>query len=186
MNLDINAGMVENNFDGDGGKRGDFIVGATLGVAYKFKEREWKAPVMPVVEPVMSKYSDQEGDALVAQLKDANNKIANLEQQLADAQKQQPVAVEQAEETPCATIYFSADRSDVTRKDLTILKALAKVMKANENTKYVVTGYADNKTGSLHIMLNCVKPVHRKFIMYWFRTSVLILSNSRRLRMTVI
>ncbi|MCU6768261.1 OmpA family protein [Barnesiella propionica] len=148
LNLDINAGMVENNFDGDGGKRGDFIVGATLGVAYKFKEREWKAPVMPVVEPVMSKYSDQEGDALVAQLKDANNKIANLEQQLADAQKQQPVVVEQAEETPCATIYFSADRSDVTRKDLTILKALAKVMKANENTKYVVTGYADNKTGS--------------------------------------
>ena len=75
-----------------------------MGVTYKFKGRGWNAPVVPVVAPVVGKYSDAEGDALVAQLRDANRKIADLEQQLAEC-KNRPAEKIVEEQAPVVTVY---------------------------------------------------------------------------------
>ena len=77
INLDIRMDVLETTVAGEGnhGK----ALSALVGVTYKFKDRGWNAPEIPVVAPVVGKYSDVEGDALVAQLREANRKIADLE-----------------------------------------------------------------------------------------------------------
>lgn len=121
-------------------------VSANIGVAYKFRERNWEAPVIPVVVPTVCKYSDAEGDALVAQLRDANKRIKDLEQQLADCQT--PVTQVVEGEEPAVTVYFDINKSTVRSGDRKVLKAVADAIKADPNTKYVVTGYADSQTGT--------------------------------------
>ena len=121
---------------------------ANIGFAYKFRKRDWTAPVIPVVEPTVCKYSDAEGDALVAQLRDANKRIKDLEQQLADCQT--PVT-QVVEEDPAVTVYFSINQSTVRSGDRQVLRALAQSMKENPDQKYVITGYADSQTGTPEI-----------------------------------
>ena len=122
---------------------------ANIGIAYKFRKRDWSAPVIPVVVPTVCKYSDAEGDALVAQLRDANKRIKELEQQLADCQT--PVTQVIEGEEPAVTVYFDINKSTVRTGDRKVLKAVADAIKADPNTKYVVTGYADSQTGTPEI-----------------------------------
>lgn len=153
VNLDLRIGSIENEFDGDNGNYGDFTAAVMVGATYKFNKRTWEAPVIPEPQVIRSKYTDEEGDALVEQLRRANEKISVLEQDvekakqaLAEAQAERETARKAA--VPTATIYFDADQSTLASKDATLLKALAKVMKENPDKKYRVTGYADNTTGT--------------------------------------
>ncbi|MBR6640479.1 MAG: OmpA family protein, partial [Muribaculaceae bacterium] len=109
---------------------------------YLFKKREWSAPIVPVCpEP-------ENCDAILARLQAADAKIADLEQQL-KACLERPVEKEVIEEkAPLATVYFPINVSKLTRKDIEIVKSCAEVMKDNPNTKYVITGWADNYTGN--------------------------------------
>lgn len=122
---------------------------ANIGFAYKFRKRDWTAPVIPVVVPTVCKYSDAEGDALVAQLRDANKRIKDLEQQLADCQT--PITQVVEGEEPAVTVYFDINKSTVNSNDRKVLKAVADAIKADPDTKYVVTGYADSQTGTPEI-----------------------------------
>ena len=144
INLDIRMDVMETTVAGEGnhGK----ALSALVGVTYKFKDRGWRAPEIPVVAPVVGKYSDAEGDALVAQLREANRKIADLEQQLA-ACKNRPAEKVVEEPAPVVTVYYNINSSELQGKDRVVLKAVAKAIKANKDQKYVITGYADNETG---------------------------------------
>lgn len=135
-----------------------------VGVTYKFKGRGWNALVVPVVAPVVGKYSDVEGDALVAQLRDANRKIADLEQQLAEC-KNRPAEKIVEEQAPVVTVYYNINSSELQGKDRVVLKAVAKAIKANKDTKYVITGYADSETGTAAFMLSCAKLVPKESMM---------------------
>ena len=145
INLDIRMDVLETTVAGEGnhGK----ALSALVGVTYKFKDRGWNAPEIPVVAPVVGKYSDAEGDALVAQLREANRKIADLEQQLA-ACKNRPAEKVVEEPAPVVTVYYNINSSELQGKDRVVLKAVAKAIKANKNQKYVITGYADSETGT--------------------------------------
>lgn len=123
---------------------------ANIGIAYNFRERGWKAPVIPVIEPVIPKYSDAEGDALVQRLQDANNRIKDLENDLAAANEAlaNALANQKTEEEPAVTVYYAINQSTVRSNDRAVVKAVAEAMKANPNTKYVITGYADSQTGT--------------------------------------
>ena len=72
INLDLRFDVLETTVSNEGNHGKAFS--ALVGVTYKFKDRGWKSPEIPVVAPVVGKYSDAEGDALVAQLRDANRK----------------------------------------------------------------------------------------------------------------
>ena len=118
-----------------------------IGMAYKLGKSEWNAPVTAVCPEW--KYTDAEGDALVADLNDAKRRIADLEDQLRKCREKKPEAgnfVDNAE-APLATIYFPINRTDVLGVQRNVLDAVAEVMK-NENRNYLLTGWADNYTGN--------------------------------------
>lgn len=48
-----------------------------------------------------------------------------------------------------AAIFFKIGKSQISEEGMVNLKLIAKVMKANPNTKYKVAGYADKGTGSV-------------------------------------
>ena len=121
-----------------------------IGIAYKLGKSEWNAPVTAVCPEW--KYTDAEGDALVANLNDANRKIADLEDQLRKCLEKKPEALQEnpAVEPPLATVYFPINRTEVLGVQRNVVEAIAEVMK-NEDRNYMLTGWADNYTGNDNI-----------------------------------
>ncbi len=121
-------------------------VSASLGFNFNFGKTEWNCPVTAVC-PTW-KYTDAEGDALVAKLNDAENKIANLQQQL-DACLRRPTTENKVVDCEgLATVYYPINQYSLSSREKTILKSVAAVMQEKPNQKYVLTGYADNYTGT--------------------------------------
>ena len=89
---------------------------------------------------------------MVARLQQADAKIASLEQQLRDClnSKQTAAVVEEAPAAPLATIYFPIGSANVNNVQAKVVKAVANAMQ-NTNDKYVLTGWADNYTGTAEI-----------------------------------
>lgn len=128
---------------------------AEVGVTYRIGRHGWKKT--PNVE-AMNALSQSEIDALNAQLEDANNEIARLDNEL-QAAKQQTVAMpataaksDKAETTKVVaapvSIFFDLGKAVVvTPRDRENVASLAKTAKEN-NLRVVVTGYADSKTGT--------------------------------------
>ena len=141
--LDIRYSGIDNHKDepGEGWNKTSHDLQAYLGVTYLFKKREWNAPIVPVCpEP-------EDCDPLRARLQAADARIADLEKQLKDC-LEKPVPEPVVEEAPLATIYYPINVSKLTKKDVILLEAIADVMKANPDTEYVITGWADNYTGN--------------------------------------
>ncbi len=118
-----------------------------LGLSYKFNKTEWNAPVVPVCPTY--KYTDAEGDALVARLAAADRKIADLEEQLKNCRKNtNNVTVTKADnDAPLATIYYPINVSKIVGVQNNVVDAVANVM-LNEDNNYELTGWADNYTGN--------------------------------------
>lgn len=156
LTLNLESSMINNDFDGKIGTYGDGLLGVTLGVTYKFKTREFRRAGVVYREKVVydndavnelrEKVSLAKEQLTVTedQLSTANRKIAELE----IAKQVQP---ESKNELPKLTIYFSADSWSVSKRDQALLKGLALEMSANKTTKYLICGYADDKTGTLNV-----------------------------------
>lgn len=117
---------------------------AYLGFTFNLGKREWDCPVTAIC-PTW-KYTDAEGDALVAKLNNAENKIASLQQQLDACMKRPSQKVMNCE--GLATVYYPINQYSLTKREKTILKSVAHVMQENPNQKYILTGWADNYTGN--------------------------------------
>lgn len=121
-----------------------------LGVTYLFKKRDWTAPVVPICpEP-------ENCDALRARLAAADARIADLEQQLKDCLNR-PVETVVENNGPLATVYYPIGVSRLSRENQRVVKAIAYVMAQNPDKKYVVTGWADNYTGSDNVNIRLRK-----------------------------
>ncbi len=154
--LDLRWETNQKFVDGIGYQGWFHNAGVLLGLRYNFgKKVGYGAPVVPVCPKY--KYTDAEGDALVKSLENANKKIADLEGQLRkclkdldDCHKPGPIDdggdVAPAE-GPLATIYYQIGRSEIAGVQKDVLNAVAGVM-ANEDSNYVLTGWADNYTGN--------------------------------------
>ena len=116
------------------------------GFNFNLGKTTWDCPVTAVC-PTW-KYTDAEGDALVAKLNAADRKISDLQQQL-DACLKRPAAVEKVQDCEgLATVYYPINQYGLSSREKTILKSVASVMQENPNKKYVLTGWADNYTGT--------------------------------------
>lgn len=125
----------QNNNDSYGGQ-------VLIGFNYNFGKSTWNAPLVPVCpEP-------ENCDALRARLQAADARIADLEAQLKACLERPVQTVVAAPEAPLATIYFPINSYSLNRSDRNVLGAIANIMKANPNQGYVLTGYADNYTGT--------------------------------------
>ncbi len=123
-------------------------VAAQLGFNFNLGKTDWNCPVTAVC-PTW-KYTDAEGDALVAQLAAANNQIKNLQDEL-DACLRRPAKQVQADCEGLATVYYPINQSSLSLREKTILKSVASVMQNNADKKYILTGWADNYTGNEEI-----------------------------------
>ena len=140
--LDLRCDLVQEHFDTERSR--NLYATALVGLGYNFGKTEWKAPVTAVC-PTW-KYTDAEGDALAARLQAAEGKIADLEKQLRDCLNRKPEVVEK-EDAPLATIYYPIGKSNITGVNTKIVNAVANLMKESDKN-YVLTGWADNYTGS--------------------------------------
>ena len=112
-----------------------------VGFNYNFNNATWHAPMVPVCpEP-------ENCDALRARLQAADARIADLEAQL-QACLNRPVEKAVVNVAPLATIYFPINSYTINRSDRRVLSAIANIMKSTPTQGYVVTGYADNYTGT--------------------------------------
>ena len=151
VNIELKASKYDSNLtqEASNGNLNNLMASATVGIAYKFKQRGWEAPVIPVIVPVVPKYSDSEGDALVARLQEANNRIKDLENELAQANENVAKALANAgDDAPAYTIYYNINQSSINACNKKVVKAIAEAIKADPETKYVITGYADKETGT--------------------------------------
>ena len=144
--LDLRFEEMQEHVDARGNRTWVEYPSALLGLSYRFNKREWNAPVVPVCPTY--KYTDAEGDALVARLAAADRKIADLEEQLKNCRKPAPVAPAAPKaEAPLATIYFPINVSKIVGVQNNVVDAVANVM-LDENKEYLLTGWADNYTGN--------------------------------------
>ena len=123
----------------------EHALNVNLGLTVNFGKTDWNCPITAVC-PTW-KYTDAEGDALVAKLNQAENKIASLQQQL-DACLRRPTNTEKVNCEGLATVYYPINQSGLSKREKTILKSVASVMQENPNQKYILTGWADNYTGN--------------------------------------
>ncbi|MBO5549193.1 MAG: OmpA family protein [Prevotella sp.] len=122
-----------------------------VGLTYNLGKTGWsKTPDVDAIKAL----SQGQIDALNAQLSDAQAENARLKNMLANQPKQTAAAVVAAPQTITkvvaapVSVFFNLGKSTVaSKKDLQNVSDLAKVAKDN-NSKLVVTGYADSKTGS--------------------------------------
>lgn len=146
--LDIEATVMDydSNEQGNDGKSGKDMtcsLAAQVGITYKFNKTDWNCPTTAVC-PTW-KYTDAEGDALQARLANAENKIRDLQNQLDDCLNR-PTQGDCA--NSLATVYYPINVSSLSSREKTLVESMAQTMKANPDKKYILTGWADNYTGT--------------------------------------
>ena len=140
--LDLRASALDGVGNGYGENRTWLDVQAYLGLNFLINNKPWSHPIIPVCPPA------ENCDALRARLAAAEARIADLEAQLRDCLNRPAEVVEVVEKAPLATIYYPINVYRLTREDKNVLGAVANVMKDNADTHYVLTGWADNYTGT--------------------------------------
>ena len=164
LQLDLRASAIDGVNDTylDGENRTYLDVQAYLGLNFLLGKTDWNHPVVPVCPPA------ENCDALRARLAAADARIADLEQQLRDCLNRPVEVKEAAAAAPLATIYYPINVYRLTREDNNVLEAIANVMKDNSNQHYVLTGWADNYTGTdainVRLRHNRVNGVYNKLI----------------------
>jgi outer membrane protein OmpA-like peptidoglycan-associated protein len=119
-----------------------------VGATFNLGKGTWnKTPDVDAIKAL----SQGQIDALNAQLTDAQAENARLKDLLANQKKEEaPVVTKTVTKVVAApvSVFFNLGQAKVaSKKDLQNVSDLAKVAKEN-NSKIVVTGYADSKTGS--------------------------------------
>lgn len=151
INLDIKGAWIGNDFDAEGGSRGDGLFSVGLSATYRFKTRKFV--------PYQPKYikDTKAANEWKAKYDAANNKAGRLQAEnndlkeaLKNAKNTKTPVKEVVKEPvkPQLIIYYTADSYSIKDKDMILLKALAKEMKKNPDSKYEICGYTDSKTGT--------------------------------------
>lgn len=154
LNLDLGYGFWERDMDGldegalevprNPGSR-DQMFNVEVGLTYNLGKTRWNKT--PDVEALKA-LSQSQIDALNAQLADAQNENSKLKNMLANQKPTTETKVVKEIATAPVSVFFNIGKSKIaSKKDLQNVKELAELAK-NNDSKIVVTGYADSKTGS--------------------------------------
>lgn len=155
LNFELGYSLWETDMDGisygacdvkSGPASRDQMFNVEVGLTYNLGKTRWnKTPDVDALKAL----SQSQIDALNAQLADSQNENAKLKNMLAN-QKPVETTTKVVKEIAAApvSVFFNIGKSSIaSKKDLQNVKDLVEVAKAN-NSKIVVTGYADSKTGS--------------------------------------
>ena len=152
LNLDLSFGLHEPDFDGNGianassrsPKSKDRDLNLEIGLTYNLGKATWNK--VPDVDAINALHQSQL-DALNAQLADANAENDRLNNLIKNHKcpEAKTVTVKEVATAP-VSVFFNIGKSKIaSRKDLQNVKAMTE---ASKDAKFVVTGYADSKTGS--------------------------------------
>lgn len=154
LNLDVNMATYEDRFDGVAEPTcksffpsRDRVLNVEIGLTYNLGKAKWKKT--PDVEAIKA-LSQGEIDALNAQLADEQAENAKMRQIVAEEKSKAESTVNTVKEVVAApvSVFFNIGKSKIaSRKDMQNVKDLVEAAKAS-GAKFVVTGYADSKTGS--------------------------------------
>ncbi len=145
--FDAGSGVNWTEYDKTQNRHWDKLFGASVGVTYELsKTHTWKKA--PDVDALMAMNKEQM-DALNASLKEQQDENARLRDMLSRQSNDNQKVVEKTTVVSTAqSVFFNIGSSKIaSRKDLVNVKEVAEYAKAN-NSKILVTGYADSKTGS--------------------------------------
>jgi OOP family OmpA-OmpF porin len=154
LNFELGYGLWETDMDGisygaieskDGPASRDQMFSVEVGLTYNVGKTRWnKTPDVDALKAL----SQSQIDALNAQLADSQNENAKLKDMLANQKPVETTKVVKEIAAAPVSVFFNIGKSRIaSKKDLQNVKDLVEVSKAN-NSKIVVTGYADSKTGS--------------------------------------
>lgn len=152
LNLDLSFGLHEPDFDGNAianassrsPKSKDRDLNLEIGLTYNLGKATWNK--VPDVDAINALHQSQL-DALNAQLADANAENDRLNNLIKNHKcpEAKTVTVKEVATAP-VSVFFNIGKSKIaSRKDLQNVKAMTET---NKDAKFVVTGYADSKTGS--------------------------------------
>lgn len=138
LNLDIRGAYVSDRFDGElGGRWGEGLWSATIGLTYKFKPRGWDR----------SKTIIRTHDR-TSELKAMQDKLNDMQAQLAKRKTDSITVIRTM--AAASFVVFEIDTWDLTNEARVQLSLFAEnIKKADPNVIYIITGYADKGTGSV-------------------------------------
>lgn len=162
LNLDLSFNMADDDLRGNNFSAGNYAndgistydrwFSAEVGLTFNLGKATWNK--VPDVDAIKN-LSQSQIEALNAQLIQEQQENANLQRMLNEERRKnsqpatnaQTITVEKVVGAP-ASVFFNIGKSKIaSRKDLVNVNAIAQNAKDN-NSKIVVTGYADSKTGS--------------------------------------
>lgn len=149
LNLELQGTLLPDKFNGVVyGKSVEGILGATLGVTYKFKQRDFQQydAMCPVALALMNDQVNQ----LRGQLAACEQQNSQLASALAACKAQKPTVQQIIEtgELPFTTVLFVINKAVVRPDQMLALSNAAEMMKKNPDKTYTVVGYADKETGT--------------------------------------
>lgn len=138
LNLDIRGAYVSDRFDGElGGRWGEGVWSATVGLTYRFKQRGWGR------SKTIVRTRDRRRE-----LKEMQDKLNDMQAQLAQRKRDSVTVVRTL--AAANFVIFKIDTWDLTNEARVQLGLFAEtIKKADPNVVYVITGYADKGTGSV-------------------------------------
>lgn len=138
LNLDIRGAYVSDRFDGElGGRWGEGIWSATVGLTYRFKQRGWGR------SKTIVRTRDRRRE-----LKEMQDKLNDMQAQLAQRKRDSITVVRTL--AAANFVIFKIDTWDLTNESRVQLGLFAEtIKKADPNAVYIITGYADKGTGSI-------------------------------------
>lgn len=153
VNLDLSFNISDDDVEGLGKSHTDYATcpatsdryfAAEVGLTYNLGKGTWNK--VPDVDAINALHQSQL-DALNAQLADANAENDRLNDLIKNHKcpEAKTVTVKEVTAAP-VSVFFNINKSKIaSRKDLQNVKALTNAAK---DSKFVVTGYADSRTGS--------------------------------------
>lgn len=147
LTFDVRGSMVNDRFDGEIGKRsGEGLLTSAVGIAYKFKKRNWEKPKTVVIS-----YDEAEIASLYKRVKSLAQDNDYLRKQLSTAKSATITDIKMERKMLAAPILitFEINKSVVSNETRVNLGFFAKVIRESDQAVvYSLKGYADKGTGS--------------------------------------
>lgn len=152
LTLEIQGTLLNDDFDGEvGGRKKEGVLGASLGLAYRFSKRGWDKPQTTLIRET---YDDQLLVKLRAQVDALSKDNEALKSQLANAKTKTvtDLVVENKLLAAPLLVTFPINSSELSNEGRVNLGFLAKVINSGPvEVVYKIAGYADRTTGNNHI-----------------------------------
>lgn len=144
LNLDVRSSLVNDRFDGEvGGRKEEGLLSASVGLTYHLGHRGWKR---------VSGLSNAEIRSLgerVSAMQFENDSLRNrLSSSLSAMSSNVDTVIDKNSVSFPYLIVFPIGKSTLSNANLVNLGFLSQAIRESKDVVYVVTGYADNTTGS--------------------------------------